>query len=139
MQAHDNNSNLVVRTPAKKATALSQQVSDSTVHRESRRATQLHNILQWHNYRSLSGDGRRTFTSPPMEEASTKSPPPWMSALSTGLDRQKEGAQPPVKCYSLEKQITNKPLKKHWLISHRNRILNCLLQIQYLKHHWENK
>lgn len=44
---------------------------------------------------------------PLTEEASTKSPPPWMSALSTGLDRQKEGSQPPVKCYSLRKQINH--------------------------------
>lgn len=89
MQAHDNNSNLVVRTPAKKATALSQQIPVSTEQRESRRATQVHNILQWDNYRSLLGGGRRTFTSTLTEEVSTRSPPPWMSALSAGLDRRK--------------------------------------------------
>lgn len=104
-QAHDNNSNLVVRTPAKKATALSQQVSVSTEQRESRRATPVRNILPWNNYRSLLGGGRRTFTPPLMEEVSTKSPPPWTSALSTGRDRRKVGAQQPVKCYSLEKTI----------------------------------
>lgn len=66
MQAHDNNSNLVVTTPAKKATALPQQVSVSTEQMESRRATSVCNILQWNNYSFLLGGGRRTFTSPVM-------------------------------------------------------------------------
>lgn len=80
MQAHDNNTNLVVRTPAKKATALSQQVSATTEQRESRRATAVCRILRWNNYRSLLGGERHTFTSPVMEEVSIKSPPPWVSA-----------------------------------------------------------
>lgn len=62
-----------------------------------------------------------------------------MSVQSTGLEKQQVRAQPPVKCYSLEQQLINKPLKKHCLISHKNRILNCLLQIHYIKHHGENK
>lgn len=87
----------------------------------------------------LLDGGTHTFTSPLVAEVNTKLPPPWMSALHAGLDRGKVGALQHLKCYSLEKQLINKPLKKHWLISHRNSIINCLLQIHYHKHHGENK
>lgn len=73
MQIHDNSSDLVVRLPAKRVTALSQQVSVSTEHRESRRAIEAQ-ILQWDNFRPLLGDGL-------MKEV--KSPSPWSRAQST--------------------------------------------------------
>lgn len=54
--------NFVVRTLAKKAAVISQQVSASTEQRESKRATPVHTVLQWDN-RSCLGVGRHTFTS----------------------------------------------------------------------------
>lgn len=53
-----------------------------------------------------------------------------MSELSAELDPENVAAVlQPVKCYSLEKQLISKPLKKHCLISGRKRIINRLLEI----------
>lgn len=73
MQIHNNSSNLVVSILAKRVTALLQQVSVSTEHRECRRAIELQ-ILLWDNFRSLLGDGL-------MKEV--KCPSPWTRAQRT--------------------------------------------------------
>lgn len=86
--------------------------SVSTEHRESRRATQLHNILQWQNYRSLLGDGRHTFT------ISTDGR--GQHQVSSTLDEcskywtRQTKRRITTTCEMLLPEKTNKPLKKHW-------------------------
>lgn len=75
MQEHNNDSNFVVRTLAKKAAVILQQVSASTEERESKRAMPAHTVLQWDNYRSCLGVRRHTFTSVRVQEVRTKPPP----------------------------------------------------------------
>lgn len=69
MQICDDNSNLVVRIPAKRATAISQQESVNTEQRESRRAIEAHRLYsgiisdpsyhgRWKMYIHISTDQR---------------------------------------------------------------------------------